>query len=168
MHSAKSVRHSALCTLHFQLPTMVIIGVDYGKKRIGLATGDSGSGFVFPQTAIVRQTGRDQVHAVIDVARTEGASHIVVGIPKRLDGKTAVPGDIEREVRTFVKEFEKMSDLTIDVEDERMSTALAKRLCEAAEQKGEKVDEDSVAACVILESYIMRTFGREDVSWLSE
>ena len=139
---------------------MVILGVDYGRRRIGIATGDSGSGFVFPSPAIDRRKNPDAVQAVLDAAKKAEATHIVVGVPKRLDGKL-VPGEIELEARAFADELKQRTDLTIDVEDERMSTALAKRLCEAAAQRGEKVDEDSVAACVILESYIIRTFGSE-------
>lgn len=146
---------------------MVILGVDYGRKRIGLAIGDSVTGFVFPQKAVIRDAGVDHVQAVIDTARAERASHIVVGVPKRLDGSPE-PGDIEKEVRAFVEQIEARSDFTIDLEDDRMSTALAKRLCEVAERKGEKVDQDSVSACVILESYILRTFRRDDASWISE
>lgn len=147
---------------------MVILGVDYGRKRIGIATGDTGSGFVFPAPAIERKGGMDAVQEVIAAAKEANATHVVVGVPKRLDGKL-VPGEIELEARAFADELKKRTDLTIDVEDERMSTALAKRLCEAAAKKGEKVDEDSVAACVILESYIMRTFsGESSTPWLKE
>jgi putative transcription antitermination factor YqgF len=111
----------------------------------------------------------DAVQAVAGMAKAENASHVVVGIPKRLDGKSDVPGEIEKEAQAFAAELAKRDPgLTVDVEDERMSTALAKRLCEAAESRGEKVDEDSVAACVILESYILRTFPREETPWMNE
>src|SRR5512142_690281 len=135
---------------------MVILGIDYGSKRIGLATGDSGSGFVFPLPAVVRGPGVDHLKAILDAAKAESATHIVVGVPKRMTGEAPVAGEIEQESRAFAAELEKRSGLTVDVEDERMSTALAKRLCESAAHRGEKVDEDSVAACVILESYIHR------------
>ncbi len=147
---------------------MVILGVDYGRKRIGLATGDSSSGFVFPLRAVVRDAKTDAVQAVVDAAKAEHATHVIVGIPKRMTVVDAPPGEIELEARAFASDVEKRSGLTTDVEDERMSTALAKRLCEAAARRGEKVDEDSVAACVILESYILRTFRHEDPKWLSE
>src|SRR5512142_51471 len=141
---------------------MIILGVDYGRKRIGLATGDSGSGFVFPLRAIVRGPGVDHLQAVLDAAKAESATHVVVGVPKRMTCEATASGEIEQEARAFAAEIEKRSGLTTDVEDERMSTALARRLCEASAQRGEKVDEDSVAACVILESYILRTFRRDD------
>ncbi len=147
---------------------MVILGVDYGRKRIGLATGDSGSGFVFPLRAVVRTEKTDHIQAVIDAAKAENATHVVVGMPKRMTGQAGVPGEIETEARAFAEDLKKRSGLAIDVEDERMSTALAKRLCEASAERGEKVDEDSVAACVILESYILRTFRRDGTSWMNE
>lgn len=146
---------------------MVILGVDYGRKRIGLAVGDSASGFVFPLRTIELKKRQNPVAAVLEAAEAEHAGHIVVGMPRRLDGKTERPGEMEQEVSTFVGELTAKTALTIDVEDERLSTALAKRLCQAAEGKG-ATDKDAVSACVILESYILRTFRRDDAEWLKD
>lgn len=140
---------------------MVILGVDYGRKRIGLAVGDSVSGFVFPLRTIELKKGQDAVAAVLEASKAESANHIVVGMPRRLDGKTERPGEMEQEVAKFVGELASKTELTVDLEDERLSTAMAKRLCEAAEKKA-RADRDAVAACVILESYILRTFRRDE------
>jgi putative Holliday junction resolvase len=148
---------------------MVILGVDYGRKRIGLAVGDVNSGFVFPLRSIVREKGTDPHAEVLAAAKSENATHIVVGVPRRLDGKTDVPGEMEAEALAFVDDLRKRTDLTVDIEDERFSTALAERLCQGAEKVAKTADKDAIAACVILESFIMRTFGRnEDVGWLKE
>lgn len=139
---------------------MNILGVDYGRKRVGLAIGDAVSGLVFPLRALVLEKDTDLCQAVIDAAKTENATRVVVGVPRRMRGGPGGPGDIEKEALAFVKELKEKGGLTVDVEDERLTTALAERLCESAGKAANTADKDSIAACAILESFILRTSDR--------
>jgi putative holliday junction resolvase len=147
---------------------MVILGIDYGTRRIGLATGDSSTGLVFPLRSIERGSSLDEaIAAVLEAARAESAVHFVVGIPRRLQGGTQV-GDTEREALTFVAALQAKTDLAVETEDERMSSVLADRWRLLAGTKKSKFDRDAASAAVILESYITRRFPREDISWLPQ
>lgn len=148
---------------------MVILGIDYGTKRIGLAVGDSSTGMVFPLRSIERGSSLDEaVGAVLEAARAESAVHFVVGVPRRLQGNGHPVGDTERQALDFKNALQAKTDLTVETEDERMSSGLADRWRLMAGTKKSKFDRDAVAAAVILESYIMRRFPREDISWLPQ
>lgn len=149
-------------------PFMTILGIDYGTKRIGLAVGDSSTGMVFPLRSIERGSSLDEaINAVLEAARAESAVHFVVGVPRRLKGSGDV-GDTEREALGFVAALQAKTELTVETEDERMSSALADRWRLLAGTKKSKFDRDAASAAVILESYIMRRFPREDISWLPQ
>jgi putative holliday junction resolvase len=144
---------------------MVILGIDYGTKRIGLATGDSSTGLVFPLRSIERGSSLDEaVSATLEAVRAESAEHIVVGIPRRLTGEGQQLGDTEREALAFVDALKAKTGLTVETEDERMTSALADRWRMLSGTKKSKFDRDAASAAVILESYVMRRFPREDVS----
>lgn len=138
---------------------MVILGVDYGTKRIGLATGDSASALVFPLRTIDRTAASDAVAAVLDAARAESAERIVVGVPRRMTGGSET-GETERAALAFVGALRAETGIPVDTEDERMTSALADRWRHMEGRKKGKFDRDAAAAAAILESYIERTFPR--------
>lgn len=139
---------------------MKLLGVDYGTKRIGLATGDTSSALSFPLTSIEAGDGDDAARAVGEIAVEEGAERIVVGMPYRMTGEGAA-GETEELVAGFVSALRKTTGLPVDTEDERLTTALAGRRMREAGMKVGKGDCDAEAAAVILETYMQRAGGRE-------
>ncbi len=133
---------------------MILLGVDYGTKRIGLATGDSESAMAFPLRSIESNT--QSIGEVVAIAATEGAEKIVVGIPYRLDGEHKTPGDTEQKVTDFLAALKNATNISVDTEDERMTSALVDRWREEAGTKKKDFDRDAAAATAILESYIER------------
>jgi len=138
---------------------MIILGIDYGTKRIGLATGDSASALVFPLRTIDRAAVTDAVAAVLDAARAETAERIVVGVPRRMTGAPET-GETEREALAFVEALKAKGGIEVATEDERMTSALADRWHQMGDKKA-KFDRDAAAAAAILETYIERNFPRE-------
>ena len=136
---------------------MILLAIDYGTKRIGLATGDTETGMAFPLRTLTGGDLGESITGVLAAARTESAERIVVGVPRRLDGG-AVPGDMEQLVSRFVEALRAATTLTIDTEDERLSSALADRLHQEAGGKKNTYDRDAMAAAMILESYLTRLF----------
>ena len=65
---------------------MIIMSVDLGKARTGIAVSDSGEGFAFPKTVITEYNTERLVKKVAALSYEYGAELIVVGYPKNMDG----------------------------------------------------------------------------------
>ena len=134
----------------------VVIGLDVGDARIGAAVGEVGSSIVFGRGVIDAADRSSAVREVQGLAASERAARVVIGLPKRTDGRRSAQAD---RVRTF---GDALSAAGLDVvyEDERFTTQLAAQQVRAAglprgkrQQKG-RLDE--AAARLILESYLGR------------
>ncbi len=134
----------------------VLLALDVGEARIGLARGELGSAFAFGRGYLTRQKLSLDIEAIRTLAEEEGASLIVVGLPKSLHG-----GDSPqtRKVRAFAAELEKAGLVTV-LEDERLTTRLASQGLITSglkkKQRQEKGRLDERAAVLILESYLSR------------
>jgi putative Holliday junction resolvase len=136
-----------------------VIALDVGEARIGIARGELGSSFAFGRGFIERQGGARDVAAVADIARDEGASTVVVGLPRRTDG-----GDSAQtaRVRTFIDQLVG-AGLAVEIEDERFTTKLAtSQILGSGAGRGrrrEKGRVDEASAVLILETFLRRREG---------
>ncbi len=121
---------------------MNILGIDYGKKRIGLAWVQSGLDVVLPYGTINNE--QLTINKLIEFVRDEKIDRVVVGLPLGLDG-----GENEntKKVRGFVEEFKKEISIPVEFVDERFSSR-------QADVMGGEVSRDEKAAMVILQSYL--------------
>lgn len=134
----------------------VILALDVGEARIGLARGELGSTFAFGRGFIERSGGAADVEAVVRAARAEGATRIVAGLPTRTDGKDS---EQTQRVRDFIAALQR-AGLTVEVEDERFTTRLATSQILGSGQKKHRRQEkgrvDEASAVLILETYLRR------------
>ena len=134
----------------------VLLALDVGEARIGVARGELDSSFAFGRGYISRQKLSRDVAAIKALAEEEGASLVVVGLPSSLRG-----GDSPQtqKVRAFASELER-SGLRVVLEDERLTTRMASRGLATSglkkKQRQEKGRLDERAAVLILESYLAR------------
>lgn len=100
----------------------VILGIDLGDRRIGIADGDTSSGAVHPLLTMRRGTPQQDAESIARICAERRATSIVVGLPLNLDGS-----DSEQTARTraWVKGIEPLIDLPIGFRDERRTSALA-------------------------------------------
>lgn len=130
-----------------------ILGVDYGEKRIGMASGDLELGIATPLQMIeVRNTGQ-AVDAVKQVCEETGASKVVVGLPLNMDGSE---GSAAEGALAFVARLRKILSVPVDTWDERLSTRIVERVLldadvSRAKRRGKR---DKLAAQVILQGYL--------------
>jgi putative holliday junction resolvase len=137
---------------------MKILGVDYGRKRIGLAIVDTAVPVPLPLRSIPSGVIEAAAKAIASAAAAEAAEKIVVGVPRRLSG-AGEPGDIEREVATLITALGKETPAAIDTEDERLTTALVERQRRESGLSKTQFDKDAAAAAALLETYLSRTSG---------
>ena len=132
---------------------MIIMSVDLGLARTGLAVSDEGGDFAFPRGVIAERDEDCLVKKICEAAREYGAKRIVVGLPKNMDGTL---GDrAEASMRTAEKIFG-LSGIETVLFDERLTTVSAHTYLNMNDVRGKKRKNtvDAVAATLILEDYL--------------
>ncbi|MBO8141454.1 MAG: Holliday junction resolvase RuvX [Firmicutes bacterium] len=136
------------------------LGIDVGRRRIGVALTDE-LGVTAQGLSVLARQGTDaDVQAVADLARRHGCSSIVVGLPRRTDGRL---GPEAQQVQAFGARLAEVTGMPVIYWDERFSTAAAeKALIEAGMRRARRRGVvDQVAASLILQSYLDRQRGPE-------
>lgn len=135
--------------------SFIAVAFDFGRRRIGVAAGDSITGRARPVTTL--RSGSDVDWKGIErlVAELKPAV-LVVGLPMNDDG---TPAEVTVEARRFARELEQRHRLRTVTVDERLSSVEASAQLKEARQAGRrtrrvrKEDIDAAAACVILERW---------------
>jgi putative Holliday junction resolvase len=133
----------------------VVVALDVGERRIGVAASDPSGTFAFPIDTIERTNVRDDVARIVAIARERGAKTIVIGEPLTMDGKRGIAAE---KMDAFVAHVARAFDGTIARIDERLTTAaVQKSLIGADMSRGKrKTVVDKLAAAMILETYLAR------------
>jgi putative Holliday junction resolvase len=131
------------------------MGLDYGDARIGVAVSDPG-GTIARGVLTVRWNGRDLdgvAQRLAALAAEQDVRGLVVGIPRRTDGK---PGESENKARSLAAVLESLTGLPVITQDERYTTVLASRVLRDTGQKASRRRDiiDQVAAEIILQAYL--------------
>ena len=124
---------------------MNILGIDWGKSKIGLAIGSTEVRVASPFKVLKITDFENLIKQIID---KENVELIVLGKPVSLSGET----NLSQEFNKFVLELEKLN-LKIILEDERLSTRSAQTLSRDF-KKTKRANDDDIAASVILQSYL--------------
>lgn len=132
-----------------------IIGIDYGKKRTGVAMSDPLMMFASPIETV-------QTTNIIDYLKKmslqESIVRFVVGYPMNMDNK---PSEAAADVEVFLKQLRKaFPDIPVTLEDERFTSVLAHRsLIDSGVKKMARRDKaavDKVSAALILQTFLDR------------
>lgn len=135
-----------------------LVGIDYGRKRVGVAVSDPLGIFA---------SALDTVHSakIIEYlktyARNENVVKFVVGYPMNMNGKPSeAAADVDVFLRTLRNAF---PGIPVVTEDERFTSVLAHRaMIDGGMKKKDRRDKESVdkiSAAIILQSHMDRTKG---------
>lgn len=134
-----------------------VLALDYGKRRIGAATGDLSLGIAFPRKVILNK-GFEAVFAEISSMVEEfSISIIVIGLPLSME-EGQKENVILNEVRDFVELLqERLPEVKIELFDERLSSYEADQLMndQLVVETG-SLGRDAYAAQVILQRFFDR------------
>lgn len=132
---------------------MIIMSVDRGKARTGIAYSDKGETFAFPSKVITEYNSERLIEKIIESARLLKAEEIVVGLPRRTDGSL---GDSAQECSALAEKLREKTGLPVTLYDERFTTVSAHTALNLTDTKGKKRKSviDAVAAVMILEDYL--------------
>jgi putative holliday junction resolvase len=135
-----------------------ILGIDYGRKRTGLAVSDPLGVFA---SALDTVHSAKLIETIKNYAREETIVRFVVGYPRNMDN---TPSEAAKDVDAFLKQLEKnFPSIPVTLEDERFTSVLAHRAMidggMKASQRRDKESVDKISAAIILQSYLDRTSG---------
>lgn len=130
-----------------------IVGIDYGRRRMGFAIGDDATMLALPHATVEVQSMDEAIAAACRVATEKTAGRFVIGVPLNMDGSR---GEMAAEVHEFARQLAERSSLPVDCWDERLSSGLVDRmLVEADLSRGRRKQvRDKLAAQVILQGYL--------------
>ena len=130
-----------------------IIGIDYGRRRTGLAASDPLGIFA---SALDTVDSTKLIDYLKNYAEKERIVHFVVGYPVNLNGR---PAEAQADVDAFLKVLGKaFPDIPVTLEDERFTSVLAHRAMIDGGMKYKdrrnKESVDKIAAAIILQGYL--------------
>lgn len=140
---------------------MIILAIDLGKARTGLAVCDREEILASPYRVISERSRERLVEAILSAARETGAEQLVVGLPRNMDGSEGESAQSAREMGRLLQES---SGLPMAFCDERGTTITAHGYLNDVNVRGKRRKSvvDAVAATVILEDYLRSHRSRSD------
>ncbi|MBQ7542713.1 MAG: Holliday junction resolvase RuvX [Clostridia bacterium] len=134
---------------------MIILSVDLGDSRTGVAVCDKLEMLASPVTVIHERYVPNILSQISRIAETTGAELIVVGHPKNMDGSE---GERAEKCAAFARDLSEACGIETVLWDERLTTVSAHYALNETGVFGKKRKSvvDSVAAVMILQSYLDR------------
>ncbi len=134
---------------------MIIMSIDYGDARTGVAICDKREILASPVTVVSERYRPNLIKKLIEIINERKPELIVVGLPKNMDGTCG-----ERCVKCteLAEELREATGIEVDMWDERLTTVSAYRALNEADFHGRKTRNviDAVAAVTILQDYLER------------
>jgi putative Holliday junction resolvase len=138
---------------------MRLLGIDYGRKRVGLALSDATGTLARPWKTLMVRGGLPQLASdlanEIEHLRTEsdGLETVVVGLPRRLSGE---PNEQTVLVEGLADRLRRLVSVPLVLQDERLSSHEAESLLARREKDWRKRKRalDETAAAIILQDYL--------------
>src|SRR5260370_34591290 len=106
-------------------PTGVILAIDYGQRRLGLALSDEHGVTSRPFAIWTRINRRRDLARLRDLVRQHAVRRIVVGLPLHLDGTQS---EMSEEAMGFAARVEKGLGIRVEMMDERVSSWAAEQI----------------------------------------
>lgn len=122
------------------------MGIDYGKKRVGVALSDDAGLMAFPHKVL--ENNNDLLSTLCDLISEKGVNEIVIGYSLDREGK---PNEIQARIEELITDLTLQTGLPVHLEPEQYSTQ------EAIRFQGRNANTDASAAAIILNSYITRS-----------
>ena len=134
-----------------------ILGFDFGKKRIGVAVGQTLTASASPLTTLLVHNEQTDWDAIGRLIQRWQPAQLVVGLPVNMDGSEHA---LAATVRNFAGQLQGRFGLPVHLVDERLSSHEAQRIAagmggrSAPHSQAAKEAVDRIAAQLILETWL--------------
>src|SRR3989344_2971404 len=129
-----------------KIETGKMLGIDFGRKRVGIALSDEEQKIAFPKTVYLND--KKLVERIATYCAKNSVAGIALGESKNFKGEN---NPIMKDILKFKTKLEKATSLPVYMEPEFMTSSEAKKM--RAEGDSEEM-LDASAATVILQSYL--------------
>lgn len=132
---------------------MRIMAIDYGDARIGLAVSDP-TGLICGEAWTMQEWNMERAASrICDEAKARGVEHLVLGLPRNMDGSEGPRAELSRK---FAAMLEETSGIPVTLWDERRSSIEAHAILHTVgkKERSHRRTVDAVAASLILEGYL--------------
>ena len=129
-----------------------LLAIDFGEKRIGLATCDVTGQVVAARRTLRRSRDADVVREIGRFCRDEEVEGVILGLPRPRDGSET---DLTRRVRSFGEKVAHATGLPLVYHDEALTSWEAER--DLGPSAGEEIDRS--AAAILLADYLAHASG---------
>lgn len=132
---------------------MIIMSVDFGDSRTGIAVCDKSELLASPVCVISEKDFDECIRKTAEKAKELNAQEIVVGYPKNMNNTI---GERAEKCRLFSERLAEITGCPVKLWDERCTTVSAHNYLNATNTRGKKRKAivDAVASTIILESYL--------------
>ncbi len=130
-----------------------VLGLDIGKKRIGIAISDAMGMIAHPVETIAREPEYSAIEKIKKICIDNGVKIIVAGLPKNMNNTI---GEQAQDCICFADNFK--DEFEIIFEDERLTSRQAEYILSQTGRKYTKDKKlvDLKSACIILQQYLDR------------
>lgn len=132
---------------------MIIIAVDYGKSRTGLAICDKKEILSFPLGVVEEKNMEILCEKIKEKIIENKAELAIIGLPKNMDGSL---GESAKNSKKLGEKLKSIININIDFWDERKTTITAHEYLNQTNIRGKKRKSiiDAVSATIILQNYL--------------
>lgn len=138
--------------MHKQPNHQIVLGFDFGLKKIGVAVGQLVTQTATPLTLLKSQNGTPDWQEIEQIIIDWAIDGLIIGLPLNMDG-TEQP--ITKQAKKFGRRLQARFHLPIYFIDERLTTVAAKDIMHTrANGKKRFEPADSISAQLIVESWL--------------
>jgi putative Holliday junction resolvase len=102
----------------------VLLGIDLGDRRIGVAAADTATGSITPLLTLRRGSPAQDAQALARICEERRADALVVGLPLHMDGRES---EQSARTRAWVAAVADIVDVPVSLRDERLSSQAAEQ-----------------------------------------
>lgn len=134
----------------------MILALDYGTKRVGVAVSDPTGFLASPLPFLPAHPWENFLSALQKIVQERKIEMVLIGIPRNMDGSYGTSAQAAKE---FAEKLKTALEIKIQTVDERLSTVQASRMLREAglDAKKQKDKIDSASARIMLQQYLDRT-----------
>lgn len=136
---------------------MKILGIDHGKRRVGVALSDDSGKLALPLEVVPGKDRHALLTRIVELTAVHEVSCVVVGHPLTLQGDS---GPQARQAEDFAQRLRHKLDLEVVLWDERMTSIQVDRARPDGSKGAKDGTRDMMAAVLILQTYL-------DAQWAS-
>lgn len=120
------------------------LGIDWGEKRLGLATADSEVNLALPLQTVAN------LAEILDIIQEEETDIIILGDPRKMSGADSDNPNWQH----FYEELKRRGGRRVELYDERLSSLAADAV--SREDPDSAAGRDAMAASIILQDWLDR------------